>query len=84
MTVRTVVITGAASGIGATTAARMTASSWSVAGVGHRVTSPGVTLEWVVGDVSDHSVLRKARERAEQLGSLSAWVNCAGIPGEGS
>jgi NAD(P)-dependent dehydrogenase (short-subunit alcohol dehydrogenase family) len=46
--------------------------------------SPDATVEWVLGDVSDQSVLRQARERGEQLGELSAWVNCAGVPETGS
>jgi NAD(P)-dependent dehydrogenase (short-subunit alcohol dehydrogenase family) len=79
-----VVVTGAANGIGKSIAVRLAATGWAVVGVDRDVaaleeaigTVAGVV---VAGDIRDNKVLSKARQAAEGAGGLRAWVNNAGI-----
>jgi NAD(P)-dependent dehydrogenase (short-subunit alcohol dehydrogenase family) len=79
-----VVVTGAGNGIGKAISARLGATGWAVVGVDRDVAAledvirdtPGVA---VPGDIRDHAVLARAREAAEGIGQLRAWVNNAGI-----
>ncbi len=82
--VRSVVVTGAARGIGAAIAERLTAADWVVVGVDRdRVRLEALMSSLagpsVVGDVRDPAVMSCARRTAEQSGELRAWVNNAGI-----
>ena len=79
-----VVVTGAANGIGKSIVARLAATGWAVVGVDR----DDAALKEVVsraggvavpGDVRDHEVLTGARQAAEGVGKLSAWVNNAGV-----
>lgn len=81
---RSVVVTGAAQGIGAAIAARLVADGWLVVGVDldrdalDRV--PGLSAA-VVGDVGDPAILARAAAAAEEVTALDAWVNNAGVMG---
>lgn len=72
---RTVIVTGAASGIGAAVAARLRAAGWRVIGLDR---SEGAD---VVGDAADPSVLEQALSRAG--GRLDGLVCSAGVPPSG-
>jgi NAD(P)-dependent dehydrogenase (short-subunit alcohol dehydrogenase family) len=73
---RTVVITGAASGIGAATAARLAAAGWRVVGVDKDEAD-------IVADLSSAEgrarAVREASARSE--GTLAGIVTCAGLAG---
>ncbi len=85
----TVVVTGAASGIGRAIAGRMAADGYHVVAVDR---TPLATDELVMaarpagnrvipieGDVADRNTHRRARRAAADLGPLAAWIGCAGI-----
>jgi NAD(P)-dependent dehydrogenase (short-subunit alcohol dehydrogenase family) len=79
-----VVITGAANGIGRSIAGRLAKTGWAVVGVDRDAAELQRAVEAVagvavVGDVRDNQVLAEARKAAEEAGSLRAWVNNAGI-----
>ena len=77
---RTVIVTGAAAGIGRATATRLVADRWRVVGIDRTDAAPdGVDL--VVGDCGDTTILEAAVERAGD--SLDALVCSAGIPPTG-
>lgn len=81
---RTVVVTGAANGIGRSIKSRMAADGWTVVGVDRdeaRLSEvfAGDQGAGIVGDVRDLDVLAQARRAAEERGRLSGWVNNAAI-----
>lgn len=78
---RAAIITGAAAGIGRSTATRLAADGWHVVGVDRKnVELDGVEL--IAGDAGDASVLQAAVERCKDL-PLTALVCSAGIPPSG-
>ncbi|CAN5319155.1 SDR family NAD(P)-dependent oxidoreductase [soil metagenome] len=79
MTAHSVVVTGASSGIGLGIAQGFTAAGWRV--VGLDVTAAPNVIE---GDVRDRAAHERAALRANELGTLTAWVNCAGIAEQAS
>jgi NAD(P)-dependent dehydrogenase (short-subunit alcohol dehydrogenase family) len=80
-----VVVTGAANGIGRATAECLAARSYAVVGVDGDAAGldrlaaelPGARV--VTGDVRDRATLLAAAELASEQGRLSCWVNNAGI-----
>ncbi len=80
MTQRSVIITGAAAGIGRATVERLVAADWHIVGI-DRSDVAGRGSELVVGDAGDASVLREAVNRCGD--SLEALVCSAGIPPSG-
>jgi NAD(P)-dependent dehydrogenase (short-subunit alcohol dehydrogenase family) len=85
-TPRVAVITGAASGMGRTAAARWAAQGWVVAAVDRAAEPlkelerdcPGITA--VECDVTDEAAVRRAAERiTTELGDIDRLVNAAGI-----
>jgi len=74
------IITGAASGIGRATAARLAADGWLVVGIDQRRES-FIEGELLVGDAGDADVLNAALERCD--GRLDALICCAGVPPSG-
>jgi NAD(P)-dependent dehydrogenase (short-subunit alcohol dehydrogenase family) len=69
-------ITGAASGIGAATADRLTERGWRVAGLDLRESKTHLSL---TADVTDGEAVRRAAARAtEELGRISLLVTVAG------
>jgi NAD(P)-dependent dehydrogenase (short-subunit alcohol dehydrogenase family) len=82
-----IVITGAASGIGAATAARLRSDGAAVAGIDQdaaRLASVGLA-DRRVADVADWDGLRRAVDAAaDALGGLDAAVASAGIAGRGT
>ena len=79
-----VVVTGAANGIGKAIVERLASTGWAVVGIDRDVdalqeVAGQVGGAAVPGDIRDQEVLIKARHAAEQAGRLSAWVNNAGI-----
>jgi len=85
-----VVITGAASGIGKGIANKM-ANGYSLVlvdvnsdpleVVAEEIRKKGVTVSVVAGDVSLRETHRKSVVEASKIGTLTGWVNCAGIGG---
>jgi NAD(P)-dependent dehydrogenase (short-subunit alcohol dehydrogenase family) len=90
VTERAAIVTGAASGIGRATVARLRRDGWSIAGVDVSETvvdDPGTgpgQYQGFVGDVRDrslaHQVVAQARDR---LGRLDALIAAAGIERDG-
>ena len=81
MSKKAVVVTGAASGIGAAVFTDLSRSGYAVVGI-DRSTAPDslpAQCAWVVGDVSDASSIDEAIREAQSLGTLVAWVNNAGV-----
>jgi NAD(P)-dependent dehydrogenase (short-subunit alcohol dehydrogenase family) len=79
-----VVVTGAANGIGRSIAERLSSTGWVVVGVDRDVAAleaavGALTGVAVPGDIRDDQVLARARESAEAAGELRAWVNNAGV-----
>ncbi|HUZ40361.1 MAG TPA: SDR family oxidoreductase [Acidimicrobiales bacterium] len=89
-----VVVTGAASGIGHAIAVRLFEMGWSLSLVDNdpnrlrevqkelqsfQPKSPTQEVSIVIGDISDPSTHAQAGSHAESLGGLMGWVNCAGI-----
>lgn len=82
MPTSSVVVTGAASGIGAGIARAFTDAGWAVVGVD--VQDPAGDTEIVLGDVRDRATHERAAAAASSRAPLRAWVNCAGIAEEAS
>ncbi len=79
-----VVVTGAANGIGRSILVRLAKTGWVVVGVDREESAledavQAVSGVAVVGDIRDNQVLVEARRAAEGAGELRAWVNNAGI-----
>jgi NAD(P)-dependent dehydrogenase (short-subunit alcohol dehydrogenase family) len=84
--VRVVVVTGAARGIGRSTAQRCIADGWRVVGVDvdesaltRTAQELGEPFAPVVGDVAGRGTHERAADEAERAGELGGWVNNAGI-----
>lgn len=82
---RSVVVTGASSGIGLGVARGLSVAGWSVVGL-DLDEAPSLPQEdsagryfHVLGDVRLRSSHVEARAAAESLGPLRAWVNCAAV-----
>jgi NAD(P)-dependent dehydrogenase (short-subunit alcohol dehydrogenase family) len=74
---RVALVTGAASGIGAATVARLSERGYSVAGVDLNPSAGALSLEL---DVTDRDAMRQAAERATaELGPVSVLVTAAGV-----
>ena len=83
---KTVVVTGAAMGIGFATARRCLDDGWRVVGVdlaADALARAGETLGErfgaVAGDVSERATHERAADEAERVGTLAGWVNNAGV-----
>lgn len=77
------VVTGAAGGIGRAIVERLARDSWQVVAVdvdteGLRAIEESSVLT-VVGDIGRRSTHTDAALRAQQLGTLTGWVNCAAV-----
>jgi NAD(P)-dependent dehydrogenase (short-subunit alcohol dehydrogenase family) len=70
-------ITGAASGIGASLCRRLAEEGWRVAGIDLRTSPADLSLEV---DVTDRNAMSQAAERVStELGAISALVTAAGV-----
>ena len=85
-----VVITGAASGIGKGIAKKMAngyslvlvdVNSISLNAVAEEIRNEGAVVSVVVGDVSLRETHKKSVAEVSKIGTLTGWVNCAGIGG---
>ncbi|WP_439815087.1 SDR family NAD(P)-dependent oxidoreductase [Zavarzinia sp. CC-PAN008] len=75
-----VLVTGAASGIGAATLAAFQAAGATVAGLDLRQPKDAACGTWVLADVTDEkAVIAAVSAAALALGGLDVVVNCAGI-----
>jgi NAD(P)-dependent dehydrogenase (short-subunit alcohol dehydrogenase family) len=75
------VVTGGQSGLGAATCRALVAKGMRVVAL-DLVGDPTMQLdgiEWCQGDVTDVDAIRRAVERAGELGPLRVAVNCAGV-----
>jgi NAD(P)-dependent dehydrogenase (short-subunit alcohol dehydrogenase family) len=75
---RRIVVTGAASGIGAALATALVAEGCEVLGVDRRPDLPAGVLP-VAGDLSDPAAVRRVAERID--GRIDGLANIAGVPG---
>jgi NAD(P)-dependent dehydrogenase (short-subunit alcohol dehydrogenase family) len=75
---RRIVVTGAASGIGAALATALVAEGCEVVGVDRRPDLPAGVLP-VAGDLSDPAAVRRVAERIG--GPIDGLANIAGVPG---
>jgi 2-hydroxycyclohexanecarboxyl-CoA dehydrogenase len=76
VTRKIVVVTGAASGIGASVAARLAAEGWLVAGLDRNPSASALSL---TADVADARAVSEALRLTEvELGPVEALVTCAG------
>ena len=82
------VITGAGSGIGLAISQRLSAvydlvmvdvNSENLNLAVKQINDAGNRAYAVVGDVSEHQTHQSARAAGEKIGTLVAWVNCAGV-----
>jgi len=86
-----VIVTGAGSGIGRATTARLLSDGFDAVGVDvniealraveAEVANLGGRFRPVLGDVADRATHQRSQTIAAELGSVSAWVGCAGIVG---
>jgi NAD(P)-dependent dehydrogenase (short-subunit alcohol dehydrogenase family) len=86
---RSLVVTGASSGIGQSIALRLAGDGWAVVLVGRDESRLAAAVETIgaaggvgsacSGDVGDRNVHARALAAALALGPLGGWVNCAGI-----
>jgi NAD(P)-dependent dehydrogenase (short-subunit alcohol dehydrogenase family) len=79
-----VVVTGAANGIGRSIAVRLAATGWVIVGIDREAAALEQALGplagvAVAGDVRDGQVIAAARQAAEAAGEFRAWVNNAGV-----
>jgi NAD(P)-dependent dehydrogenase (short-subunit alcohol dehydrogenase family) len=74
-----VVVTGAASGIGAAIVATLRRSGRKVVCVDRRLPDDEPADIWILGDVGDSDTHRRAAIAAAEAGRLDGWVNNAGI-----
>jgi NAD(P)-dependent dehydrogenase (short-subunit alcohol dehydrogenase family) len=77
---RRAIVTGASSGIGAATVARLQASGWRVVGI-DRSPAGAERMDLVVGDAADEDVLHTALSRGDE--ALDGLVCSAGLPPTG-
>jgi NAD(P)-dependent dehydrogenase (short-subunit alcohol dehydrogenase family) len=86
MTQTSVVVTGAAGGIGSAVAAALHEAGYAVVGVDLVVNggSGAGEMTWITGDVADRRVHDAAAATATELGQLVGWVNAAGIASQRS
>lgn len=86
---RSVVVTGAALGIGRAIALSLADAGWAVVGVDmdsealSRLEREHPSISTSLGDVAAPGTLETAAEQAEALASLEGWVNNAAIPQRG-
>lgn len=76
---RSVVVTGAAQGIGRGVAQVLSDAGWTVVGVDRESVGSGPWAELVTGDVRERSVHRVAARAAAEHAPLRGWVNNAGV-----
>lgn len=84
---RVAVVTGGAGGIGAAICAALLEQSWKVVSVDRTdagASSGRADAAHVGGDVRDETVHAMAADAARRLGTLTAWVNCAGMLEDGA
>jgi NAD(P)-dependent dehydrogenase (short-subunit alcohol dehydrogenase family) len=79
MTDSSVVVTGAAGGIGSAIVEVLHEAGYAVVGVDRTDRPRPEHGAWIVGDVADPAVHESAAETAAALGPLAGWVNTAGI-----
>ena len=83
---RSVVVTGAGTGIGRAIFDRLLADGWNVVGLdlhpdraARASAAAGDRGDVVVGDVAEQSALEEAADRAQAFAPLMGWVNNAGL-----
>jgi NAD(P)-dependent dehydrogenase (short-subunit alcohol dehydrogenase family) len=76
---RSVVVTGAARGIGRATASALVRAGWTVVGLDLHVDDQPDDFQLVRGDANDEHALGRALDAARRQAPLGGWVNNVGI-----
>jgi NAD(P)-dependent dehydrogenase (short-subunit alcohol dehydrogenase family) len=76
---RSVVVTGAARGIGRATASALVRAGWTVVGLDIDMHGQPDDFELVVGNARDERALGRALDAAQRQAPLGGWVNNVGI-----
>lgn len=81
MSGRRILVTGAASGIGAAAAARLAADGAEVVGLDRWPGEADAVASWIACDLGDPAAIARAADEVLAGGELHGLVNAAGVPG---
>jgi short-subunit dehydrogenase len=77
---RTVVISGASSGIGLATAKKLSSLGYQVIGLSRQMPKEVIAFDYFLCDLADETSIQKATQKIlEQYPTIDALINCAGM-----